>query len=177
MVRKKIENLIETRQLMSYEAEFKTVKGNLRWAQAIGEVVEKDNKVIKIRGTFQDITERKNAEVKLKNAQSQLIHSEKMDAIGRMASGVAYEVKNPLGIVLQGINYFELETPSTQKDKYKMLQMMKNGIKRADNIVSALLDFSRFGSSVMKPEEINLMVESSLNLVEHNAKIKDIRVF
>ncbi|MFC1624360.1 ATP-binding protein [Candidatus Omnitrophota bacterium] len=113
---------------------------------------------------------------KLKETQTQLIHAEKMEAVGRMASGVAHEVKNPLGIILQGINYFEGTIPSTQKDKRELLQIMRSSIDRADKIVRALLDFSRSEELKMKPEVINSLIESSLGLVEHKLRIKNIKV-
>ncbi|MBU1086101.1 MAG: PocR ligand-binding domain-containing protein [Candidatus Omnitrophica bacterium] len=62
MVKQKIHDLIEHEQPMQYDAMFKTKKGNTEWARVIGEVVKKDNKVIKIRGTIQNITEIKKSE-------------------------------------------------------------------------------------------------------------------
>ncbi|MFC1508137.1 PAS domain-containing protein [Candidatus Omnitrophota bacterium] len=114
---------------------------------------------------------------KLKETQSQLIHAEKMEAIGRMASSVAHEVKNPLGIILQGINYFEGAIYLNQKAQHEVLRMMKNNVKRADNIVRALLDFSRTEEIKMKPEYINSIIKEALLLVATALKDKDIKVF
>ena len=124
-----------------------------------------------------DITERNKAEEELKETQSQLIHAEKMEAVGRMASGVAHEVKNPLGIVLQGINYLEGEIPLNQKDKHELLQSMKNSIKRADSIVRALLDFSRTEELEIEPKDVNSIIKEALKLVAHRLKIKGVEVF
>ena len=110
----------------------------------------------------------------LKEAQAQLIHSEKMEAVGRMASGVAHEVKNPLGIILQGINYFEGTLPPEAKDNREMLQMMKNSVKRADSIVRALLDFSRTEELKIEEQEINTIIESSIDLVQHRLRFNSI---
>ncbi|MFH2138496.1 MAG: PAS domain S-box protein [Candidatus Omnitrophota bacterium] len=67
MIKKKMKDLIETKQPMVFEAMLETKKGNLKWCQAIGEVVETDGRVVKVRGIFQDITERKMAEEKIKD--------------------------------------------------------------------------------------------------------------
>jgi len=122
-----------------------------------------------------NVAELADSNRKFRETQQQLIQVEKMEEVGRMASGVAHEVKNPLGIILQGINYFEEKV--TQKDDRRMLQKMKNSIKRADNIVCALLDFSRAEEFKMKPEGINSIIGNSLGLIEHKLKIKDIEVF
>ena len=62
MIRTKMQDLIETRQNMGFEAQFRTKDGNLKWVQAMGEAVEEDGEVIELWGTLQDITERKQAE-------------------------------------------------------------------------------------------------------------------
>ena len=146
-------------------------------------MLEQNGEITGVIGVVIDITERKKAEenlqkayTKLKETQAYLVQAEKMKAVGRMASGVAHEVKNPLGIILQGINYFEDELPSTQKDNQEMLQMMKNSIKRADSIVRALLDFSRMEELRIKPEDINSILESSMLLMQHKMMLENIEV-
>ena len=148
-------------------------------------ILESTVNMLKDRLLFvsRDITKRKKAEkalqesyAELKRAQIQLIEAEKLEAIGRMASSVAHEVKNPLAIVLQGIDYFEGELVPTQKDEHEMLQIMKDSIKRADNIVRVLLDFSRSGDLKIEPEDIIPIVENSLILVQHESKLKSIDI-
>jgi PAS domain S-box-containing protein len=70
MIESKMNALIETKQPMKFEAVLKTAKGNIKWCQALGEAVVKDGKLIKLRGTFQDITERKQAEEELIKSES-----------------------------------------------------------------------------------------------------------
>ncbi len=132
---------------------------------------------------YRDITERKQIEknlqeayTKLKETQAQLIQAEKMDAIGRLASGVAHEVKNPLEILLQGVNYLEEKIPREEKEMFEIVQMMKNNIKRADNIVRSLLEFSRAGELSLKAEDINNVLERSLGLVCYKVNISHIEI-
>lgn len=72
MIREKMNKLVETRQPIRFEAALKTAKGNIKWGQACGEAVEKDGKAVILRGTFQDITERKKAEEQTRAAALQL---------------------------------------------------------------------------------------------------------
>ena len=69
MIESRMNALIETKQPMKFEAVLKTAKGNMKWCQALGEAVVKDGKLIKLRGTFQDITERKRAEEALASSE------------------------------------------------------------------------------------------------------------
>jgi len=180
----KLAELFEAGTLKSYEIDYKTKDGKNIPALLSGAVIkDKKGNVINLVCVGKDIVERKKAErklqrsyVKLKETQAQLIHAEKMDAVGRMASGVAHEVKNPLGIMLQGINYLEEKPSSSGKDEREMLRVMKDSIHRADKIIRALLDFSRFEEFKIKPEDINLIIERALGLVEHRFKIANIKV-
>ncbi|MBU1852426.1 MAG: response regulator [Candidatus Omnitrophica bacterium] len=116
--------------------------------------------------------ELKIAYAKLKETQEMLIQVEKTEALSRMAAGVAHEVKNPLGIIIQAANY--LETVLSQKDTnvFEILGTIKNSVKRADNIINGLVDFSRARELNLKPEEINVILKDSLVLIEYSKNIE-----
>ncbi|MEE9568759.1 MAG: PAS domain S-box protein, partial [Candidatus Binatia bacterium] len=116
----------------------------------------------------EDITERKRAEEELKAAQLQLIQSEKLESVGRLAAGVAHEVKNPLAIILQGLAYLS-HVPSTADDDNvaMVLQKMDNAVKRADRVIGGLLDFSAQRAGDVRPADVNAVLEQSLLLVKH----------
>ena len=137
------------------------------------------------QGILLDITERKKAEQdlrkaydRLKETQMQLIQSAKMAAVGQLAGGIAHEVKNPLGVILQAANCLERYVGSDMQKQSEVLNMIKNAVKRADKIVHGLLDFSRVSPLELKPCDINEVFKSSLVLVEkqlvvHNVKINE----
>ncbi|HAZ10820.1 MAG TPA: hypothetical protein DCY56_06930 [Candidatus Omnitrophica bacterium] len=112
----------------------------------------------------------------LKETQGQLIQAEKLSAVGQLASGVAHEVRNPLGIILQGVNYLEKKISAKETDIYEILIMLKDNVKRADKIVNALLDFSRAASLDLKPEDVNSILEVSISLVRTRFKFENIDV-
>jgi signal transduction histidine kinase len=118
----------------------------------------------------------REAYAKLKETQNQLIQAEKLSAIGQLASGVAHEVRNPLGIILQGVNYLENRISAGDQDIFETLGMIKSSIMRADKIINALFDFSKAGSMDSKPEDVNSILEVSLNLVKAKFKFKNIEI-
>ncbi len=75
LVEDAINNLIERDISLDYESEYLTAKGNIRWCRILGKAIKKNGKCVKIFGTAQDITERKNAEEKLKASQVQLTNA------------------------------------------------------------------------------------------------------
>ncbi|MDD5408842.1 MAG: ATP-binding protein [Candidatus Omnitrophica bacterium] len=112
----------------------------------------------------------------LKQAQEMMIQVAKLGAIGQLASGVAHEVKNPLGIILQGINYLENKIAGQEKDSHEVLEMMKDGIIRADKIINGLLDFSKSTKLELRQEDINSVLESSINLAQVSARFSGVQI-
>ena len=120
--------------------------------------------------------ELEEAHKKLHDMQLMLIQAEKLKSIGQLASGVAHELKNPLGIILQNVNYLENKLPSKDEDICESLAMLKESVKRADNIILPLLNFSRAASLALQPEDINAILEASLLLTKGQLKSKNIEV-
>ncbi|MDP3042353.1 MAG: ATP-binding protein [Candidatus Omnitrophota bacterium] len=114
--------------------------------------------------------ELKMAYDELKETQDKLIQSEKLKAIGQLASGVAHEMRNPLGIIMQGVTYLEQITSPEAKEPRETISMVKESAQRADRIVTSLLDFSRATKLELHPESIDFILESSLNLVKTELK-------
>ena len=117
-----------------------------------------------LRYTLSDL--RKSHE-ELKAAQSQLIQAGKLESVGRLAAGVAHEVKNPLAIILQGTHYLSKHLPTNGDNVAIAVQEVNNAVKRADSVVRGLLDFSAPSELSLTAEELNSVVEQSLSMVRH----------
>jgi len=145
-------------------------------------------KIIGIQCIFWDITERKQFEERLqkaneelgrseaalrksheelKSAQLQLIQAEKMESIGTLAAGVAHEVKNPLAILMMGVNYLTRKMAGGEENITTVLKEMRDAIDRADSITRGLLNFSASRQLDMKPEDFNALIDETLRLVRH----------
>jgi signal transduction histidine kinase len=120
-----------------------------------------------------EIAERRRAEEQLRRANAelqrthmQLIEAAKMETVGRMAAGVAHEVKNPLMTLGMGADYFLQRKPATD-DEAALLQDMKEAVRRASNIINLMLDFSKPHPLQLAAEDLNLIIEDSLKLMQH----------
>ncbi|WP_371258202.1 nitrogen regulation protein NR(II) [Thiohalocapsa sp. ML1] len=111
----------------------------------------------------------------LRVAQMQLVQAAKLESVGRLAAGVAHEVKNPLAIVQLGLDYLEQVTAFDEISR-EVLQDMQHALSRADTVVRGLLDFSRERGLDLKPCAINDAIAQSLQLVRHELTQRNIDV-
>lgn len=127
-----------------------------------------NGRVVGTMGISRDITEHKRVEEELKATQLQLIQSEKFESVGRLAAGVAHEVKNPLAVIQQGLAYIADAVSTTDGAAVALvLEKMENAVRRADRVIKGLLDFSVPKAVDMTPVELDAVVEESLLLVKH----------
>ncbi len=117
-------------------------------------IIENSNLYNNLQDNLKDLKQKVE---ELNSTQTQLIQSEKLAALGRFASGVAHEVKNPLGIILGGMEYLESKMPDIKEEIKIAMQKIKESTLRADAIVQNLLKLSRpseLKTEKIKPEDL-----------------------
>ena len=109
----------------------------------------------------------KKSHEELKAAQLQLIQTEKLESVGRLAAGVAHEVKNPLEIILMSVEYLSKNLTNRDEQTAMLLDDMEYAVNKADSVIRGLLDFSASDQIRTRIEELNSVVDESLSLVKH----------
>jgi len=147
-----------------------------------GEVIQKDGTIVPVTisastltihghrfilGLFRDITERKRMEKELREAQEQLVRSEKLAAIGQLAGGVGHELRNPLAAIKNAVYYVkgkvaESELAQEKPRLMEFLNIMDEEINSSNKIISDLLGFSRVGKPSVSPTGIEKIIEDTL---------------
>ena len=190
---------------LNREAGFKNHDGEHHWVITTKVALrDHDGRVTGLVGINRDITERKWAEEQLnhvnldlarsqqellstyenlkraneelKATQWRLIQAEKLESIGRLAAGVAHEVKNPLATILMGVEYLGEELRDRGEDVAMTLGQMEEAIRRADSIVRGLLDVAASGTLELLKVNVNGVLEQSLLLVRHELGGKQVHV-
>jgi PAS domain S-box-containing protein len=106
----------------------------------------------------------KEAHNDLRSLQLQLIEAEKMKSIGRLAAGVAHEVKNPLAIITMGIDCLSQLDLGNEPSAKDILHEISVAIERADHVVRDLLDFSAPKPLEVTEHDLNSVIDDALRL-------------
>ena len=126
--------------------------------------------------------------VDLKQAQSQLIQSEKMASLGELTAGIAHEIQNPLNFVnnfsevsselldemiIELGNDNKADAIAIADDVKQNLEKILHHGKQADGIVKGMLQHSRSSSATKEPTDINKLADEYLRLAFHGLRAKD----
>ena len=114
-----------------------------------------------------------SANKQLKQAQEELIRTEKLASIGRFAAGVAHEVGNPLGAILGYTGILKKGRMDSEETK-DYLKRIEDEIERINKIVRELLDFARPSKFEIREVEINKVIENTLSLLSYQKDFKNI---
>lgn len=181
-------------RLLDRETELTDRQGQARWyLNTKVPLTNSQGQILGLVGISRDITERKqfetrlqqaNAELarkqaelqaaldelkksheELKAAQFQVIQAEKLQSVGRLAATVAHEIKTPLGILKMGVEYLSQNVTAHDPDTAQVLQDMTDAIQQADAVVLGLLDYSAPHTLNLHSEDLNAILEQSLAMV------------
>ena len=123
----------------------------------------------------QYITSLEDSNKKLKKAQDEVLRSEKLASVGKLAAGIAHEIGNPIGII---IGYIEIlrQNTSPKEENLDMLKRVENEIMRIDKIIRELLGFSHPSKAALHPLQVNPLIEEAASLISHQKAFHDIEL-
>ena len=115
-----------------------------------------------------NIQELRAANIKIEETQKQLMQSEKLAGIGQLAAGVAHELNNPLSGILGFVQLLIGDSSAMSAQQQADLQTIYLQSKRCQSIVSNLLQFSRRSGMDRAPVDMREVLQSSLELAQHD---------
>jgi len=150
--------LKEGRDVRNFETQFRRLDGSVVWVSINSRFSRSTDLEPMVDGTVEDISARKSLEL-------QLLHSQKLDAIGTMAGGIAHDFNNILGII---IGYAEIiksrKLPATHKAQGDLERVLQAAL-RARDLVKQILNFSRQEERAMRMTEIRPLVKEAVRML------------
>jgi len=143
-----------------YEVEVLTRLGEVRTVMvSVSPLQGANGEMLGVLGIARDMTDTKKLERQIRNA-------EKLASIGKLAAGVAHEINNPLGGILNCLYNLRKGTltPARQEEYWAS---MEHGVRRVQKIVRQLLDFSQQHEPEFSLADINHIVDQVLGLTTH----------
>ena len=143
-----------------YEVEVLTKSGEPRSVMvSVSPLHGVDGEILGVLGIARDMTDTKKLEQQIRN-------SEKLASVGKLAAGVAHEINNPLGGILNCLYNMRKGTLSPSRQE-EYLASMEDGLRRVQRIVRQLLDFSQQHNPELALADINQVVNRVLLLTDH----------
>ncbi len=132
--------------------------GTVRWVTTLGDAQrDASGKALRVLGVVMDVTDRKQAEKERVKLEAQLRHAQKMEAVGRLAGGVAHDFNNILTAILGHIELSRASVPERTPATGPLIDAMGQielSAERAAALTRQLLAFSR--RQVARPRSISL---------------------
>ncbi|MBI3323204.1 MAG: PAS domain S-box protein [Candidatus Omnitrophica bacterium] len=189
--RGKLQTFIRTSVVHGYEVSCQTPQGGeLTLDVSASGIRDRNGRPMAVVCILRDVTQRRQREEELrrahgelkrsheelKAAQMNLIQSAKLESVGRLAAGVAHEVKNPLAVVLQGFDYLHRVLSRENADVGAVVDNGREAVRRADKVIRGLLDYASTRSLEIRDENLNEIIGKALLLVKHEMGRGGIRV-
>ncbi|MBW1767704.1 MAG: HAMP domain-containing histidine kinase [Deltaproteobacteria bacterium] len=111
----------------------------------------------------------------LRQAQNEIIRSEKLASVGRLAAGIAHEIGNPIGIIL---GYLELlnKNELVEWEKKDFLNRIESEITRINRIIRQLLDFSRPSNGNLEETHAHDTIMNTVNILSPQPMMEGIQI-
>ncbi len=118
---------------------------------------DENNHFVGIDVMIRDVTEKRRME-------KYLSQTEKLAAIGQLASGVAHEINNPLGVIKCYANLIAKELPG-KTQAMEDIRIIRKHTEQCQSVVEALLNFARISEAKMTPADIHTCIEDVLSVI------------
>jgi signal transduction histidine kinase len=114
----------------------------------------------KLAGTLGEL---QHAYAHLRDTQEELLESEKLASIGKLAATVAHEIRNPLGAINNSIGIFKRHSRLAGDDR-ELMDIVDREIVRLNKIISDFLNFARPSPLEKRPTDLNRLMEETVAL-------------
>lgn len=158
--------LKEKGDLVNFQTDLYTKSGETIQVSINSQLVYGENgDLLFIEGMVQNITQQKKAEEEHERLKLQLIQSQKMESVGRLAGGIAHDFNNMLGIIM---GYSELILKDLPEDDPNVdkIQEIRNAAERSADLTRQLLAFARKQAASPKVLNLNDTVSSMIKMLQ-----------
>jgi len=163
-----------TAEKRDYQFEYRMIAadGRVVWLRDLVTVVMEGDRVTRVRGLMVDLTNRKQAEEALRQAQADLAHVNRVTTMGELTASLAHEVKQPIAAAVTNANtslrWLAANPPNLEEARAAVTRMVNDG-KRAGEIVSRIHLLFKKGTPERELVDINEVIREMIVLLRNEA--------
>ena len=139
--------------------------GTFFWASVIIDPIRENGELVGFAKITRDITERREAQIRLEQMQQRLAESQKLDALGQLTGGVAHDFNNLL-MVISGSLHFLKKSAGNDARALRAIAAIETASKRGAALTSQLLTFARRQSVNPQPIDLVERIEAVRDVLE-----------
>jgi PAS domain S-box-containing protein len=152
-------------EVVSGEVTF-SIHGEQRHIHNVISPIHDEGQILGILGVNIDITERRSAQRAKIEIERQLLHAQKMEAVGTLAGGLAHDLNNLLTGILGRAELLKLDTGPDSR-VHQSAEVIETAALRATEITRQLLGFAREGKIKNVPVALVQLIEEAISILEH----------
>jgi PAS domain S-box-containing protein len=147
----------------SFDVELELLTANQRpiWVRTIGRAEKNTTQVIRVYGSFQNITDRKKADEERQKLQTKMQEAQKLESLGVLAGGIAHDFNNLLTVIMGNASIAK-EAPG---DAPMALQQIETATQRAADLCRQMLAYAGKARIAMDCIDLNNLVADTTHLL------------
>ncbi|MHB8520159.1 MAG: CHASE domain-containing protein [Limisphaerales bacterium] len=166
LVNRFIENASKEGQPFVFDCRITRLDGAVRHLQSHGKVIQDEaGKAVRMIGTAQDITDRKQAEAERRRIEQKMQETQKLESLGVLAGGIAHDFNNILTGVLGNAGLMRLDLPS-YSPMVPFLDQIEAASLRAADLCTQMLAYSGKGQFHVTRLNLSTLVKETTHLLE-----------
>ncbi len=159
--RKAFKSALEEAQSFDIELELVTATQRPIWVRTIGRAEKDATRVVRVYGSFQDITHRRKADDERQKIQSKMLEAQKLESLGVLAGGIAHDFNNLLTVIM-GNASIAREDPRSVNES---LDQIETAAQRAADLCRQMLAYAGRSRTSMTVTDFNQIVSDTVHLL------------
>ena len=178
MIASAVEKSITFRKPFDFEARIITHQGNLKWVRASGKAILLKGEITGVRGSIQDITAQKQAEIELIKAKEKAEESDRLKSA--FLANMSHEIRTPMNGIL-GFSELLKNSKLSGEQKHNYIEIIDKSGRRMLNIINDIVDISKIEAGLMKVDikesNVNEQIEYIYTFFKPEVEAKGIQFF
>ena len=170
LVREVLDQVSHERKDFDVEHRLLMPDGSIKYLHVVGRLSVNESGSVECVGAVADITEREQAELKMRQMHAELAHMTRVMTVGEMTASIAHEISQPLAAIVTngnaGLRWLSGDSPDLEQTSQAIHRIIRDG-KRAGEVVSRIGALFKKAPAVQEPLVINEVIQDVLTLTQN----------